>query len=371
MRVLFVNENIGGHATVHLNLEHALAEVDGLEASFTHVARPGLLRKLAAAPVPLLDRLDVDMQPLRSQLCTSAAARQALSQARGFDLVHLYTQNAGLLSASLLRSLPSVVSTDSTDALNAYRLPYRRPGRFTPLTVRLTQRFEKRVYSAATLVVANTRWVADSLLAYGVPEERIRLLPFGVEIPEPAPQIHATSPPTITFVGRQMERKGGYRLVDLYRERLSDRCVLTLVTTDPVRPQRGVTVLDDVRPGDGKLAQVLARTSAFVFPSEIDQAPNAVLEAMAHGVPVVAIDQGALPEMIQDGATGFLVAPGDDDGLVQAVGNLIDDPELSETMGAEARRVACQHYDIRASARRLVSVLTEARDLYERAGPCG
>lgn len=369
MRVLFVNENIGGHATVHLNLERALQAHQEIDAEFLHVPPPRGVRRLVGVRVPGLARLDLDLQPLRAQLALSASVRRRLGPlARRFDVIHVYTQNAALLSAHRLTTMPTVVSLDSTNALNAYRLAHREPTRWTARVLPLTQRFERPVYAAATLVVANSAWVAESLRStYSVPAEKIRELPFGVPVPDrlaPAPPPDGL--PQITFVGRQLERKGGWNLIDLHQRFLVSRCVLNVVTRDPVPELPNVRVYGDVSPGDARLTTVLRASRAFVFPSAIDQAPNAVLEAMAVGVPVVALRVGAVPEMVDDGRTGFLVEPGDNEGLVRSIVGLLDDPVAAAEMGVRGHERALARYEIGATTDKLVRVLREALERWRR-----
>ena len=98
----------------------------------------------------------------------------------------MYTQSIALRSVDLLRSLPSVVSTDATFLQGAFHLPHRRPTRYTSSAVRVAQRFERRVYAAATLIVAQSQWVADCLeRAYGIERDRIRVVPFGLTLGPP------------------------------------------------------------------------------------------------------------------------------------------------------------------------------------------
>ena len=77
MRVLFVNENIGGHATVHHHLRRALEAHPEVEADFLDVPPPSLLRRLIGMRLPGLAGLDLDLQPLRAQLAASAWVRFA------------------------------------------------------------------------------------------------------------------------------------------------------------------------------------------------------------------------------------------------------------------------------------------------------
>ena len=315
--VVFVNENLGGHASMHLSLREALPEVHpGLAAEFIDVPSSGPLRRALSAQIPVLGPLDLDLHPLRFQLAQSEVARRLLQHAfrtgSRADVLHMYTQSIALRSVDLLASVASVVSTDATMLQGAYHLPHRRPTRFTASAVRVAQRFERRVYAAATLLVAQSQWAADSLHdAYGIEWDRIRVIPFGLNVGERPPRHEAPGLPEVTFVGATLDRKGGARLLRVFRERLRGRCVLNLVTRDAVEPEPGVRVLSDFEPGDPRLPELLARTSVFAFPTEMDNSPYCVLEAMRAGVAVVATRVGALPEMVQDRANGLLVTHDD------------------------------------------------------------
>src|SRR4051794_35304278 len=90
LRALFINENIGGHATMHQAISEALAEHDDVDGEIRHVPRAGGIRRLASARVPGLAKLDVDFQPLRSQLAQSwYVRRRLLADAEAFDVVHV------------------------------------------------------------------------------------------------------------------------------------------------------------------------------------------------------------------------------------------------------------------------------------------
>lgn len=369
LRVLFLNENIGGHATVHHHLRRAIAEIDGVDATFVDVPRPGLLRKLVGAQVPGLARLDLDLQPLRAQLALSAWVRRRLGALLAeVDVVHVYTQNSVLLSSSVLAGVPTVLSTDSTNAENAYRLPYRAPTRFTCHTWKLAARFERRVFGAVDALIANSEWVARSLhLHYGVDADDLEVLPFGITAPDRTFDRPDRRRPRIVFVGRQFERKGGTVLLEAFA-RVADRADLTLVTQEAPPGLDGVEVVDDLHQGDERLWELLAAADVFAFPSGIDQAPNAVLEAMAAGLPVVAVDTAAVGEMVLDGKTGVLIDDGDVAALGDALERLVDDPALRATMGAAGRAHFDDRYDARQATRCLVRLLA---DVAGRPAPIG
>jgi glycosyltransferase involved in cell wall biosynthesis len=370
VRVLFVNENLGGHAAMHLFLRDSLAAVaPHVDARFLDVPPSGWIRRISSARMPVLGKLDLDLQPLRFQLAQSEIVRRQLAHAGDYDVLHLYTQSIGLRSIERLAAGPSVVSTDATLAQGAFHLPYRRPTRFTGSAVRVSQRFERRVYAAATLVVAQSEWTAESLrTAYGVPADRVRVVPFGLSV-GPAPvRVAPEGLPEVTFVGSTMARKGGTRLVRAFRKHLQGRCVLNLVTKDAVLPERGIRVFSDFLPGDARLPELLARSAIFAFPTEMDNSPYAVLEAMRAALPVVATRVGAVPEMVVDELNGVLV-PHDDDALAGAIGRLLDDPEWAVAMGKAGRARVEEIYSADRTSAQLVEVLAEARDRFGVRSP--
>jgi len=369
MRALFVNENIGGHATMHLGIRHALAEHPEVEAEFLDAPDAGLLARVVRAPIPGLARLDLDLGPLRAQLARATWIRRALQRRRDpYDVLHVYSQNAALMSVDRLRTSAAVVSTDATGTLGASLMPNRAPSVGTARRAAVAQRLERRVFEASTIVVAQSDWTARSLRDdYGIEDDRLRVIPFGIIVPDVVRREPATTSglPEITWVGTTMQRKGGRRLLELFRTRLRDRAVLNLVTRDDVDDEPGVQIHRDVYPNDGKLDAILARTAVFAFPSEMDTFGYAALEAMARRVPVVGLRLHALPEIIDDGVTGVLVDPADDDALAAAILGLLDDPDARDRMGEAARARVLERFDARATTAQLIDVLHEAR---ERAG---
>lgn len=363
MRALFVNENIGGHATLHHHLRRALAAGHpDVEADVYDVPPRGPLRRVLQARVPGLDRLDLDLQQIRFQVAQSAHVTRVLrSWPEPYDVLHLYSQNVALTSVARMRTVPSVVGTDVTSELHAYYLPYRRPTRFTPSVLRATSVLERRVYDAATIVVAQSEWAADSLRAsYGVEDERLRVIPYGILLPEVLPERRAADRPRLTFVGTPWAGKGGDRLLEIWRARFRERTRLTFVTRDAVPVEPGVDVVRDLRQGDERLWEILGSTDVFVFPSAVDKSSFAVLEAMAAGVPVVICDVAAMSELVGDSEAGVVVQPGDDIAVGDAIERLLDDDALRTRMGAAARTRAMARFDARATTAAVVEVLREA-----------
>jgi glycosyltransferase involved in cell wall biosynthesis len=86
------------------------------------------------------------------------------------------------------------------------------------------------------------------------------------------------------------------------------------------------------------LCRLLDQASCLVLPSRSEGLGRVVLESMARARPVVGSSVGGIPELIRDGETGRLVAPGDPDALGAALTSLLSDPSAAAKMGHEARQ---------------------------------
>lgn len=102
-----------------------------------------------------------------------------------------------------------------------------------------------------------------------------------------------------------------------------------------------VTFLGDV----ADVPRLLATAHVLAHPSRNEGLSNAILEAMAEGVPVVACPVGAAPEIIEDGRNGLLVPVGEPQAMAAALGRLLDDAELRTRLGRNAWEQVCRHFD--------------------------
>lgn len=89
-----------------------------------------------------------------------------------------------------------------------------------------------------------------------------------------------------------------------------------------------------------------AQSAVVVLPSWKENAPMAVIEAMAVGKPVVATRVGGVSELVAEGETGYLVPPGDATQMAQRLQQLLGDPALRVTMGRRARQEALRRFSI-------------------------
>ena len=109
----------------------------------------------------------------------------------------------------------------------------------------------------------------------------------------------------------------------------------------------------------------MAEAEAAVLPCVVtesgdrDGLPTVLLEAMARGLPVVTTTVSGGPEIVEDGVTGLLCAPGDPVDLADALGAVLADRPRARAMGAAGRRRAERLFDLDTNAARLRALLLD------------
>jgi sugar transferase (PEP-CTERM/EpsH1 system associated) len=104
--------------------------------------------------------------------------------------------------------------------------------------------------------------------------------------------------------------------------------------------------------------EILWKTDIFILPSLTEGISLTLLEAMAAGKPIVATNVGGNPEVVVDGETGILVPPKDPQRMAEAIMTIIQNPELSKTMGMAGRKRVDEKFS-------LVRMVDEYKKLYE------
>ena len=109
--------------------------------------------------------------------------------------------------------------------------------------------------------------------------------------------------------------------------------------------------------GSAEVRAELQAARALVLPSFAEGLPVVIMEAMALRRSVISTTVAGIPELVQDGATGWLVAPGDVEALADAmIACLIATPEVLAAMGERARARVLRHHDVDIEAGRLVEL---------------
>ena len=118
----------------------------------------------------------------------------------------------------------------------------------------------------------------------------------------------------------------------------------------------------------GYVENALVRTQkyraadVFLFPSNRDAFSLVLLHALAEALPVVSTVEGAIPEIVEDGKTGFLIAKGDSAALSDRLCQLLGDAELRRRMGRAAREKYLNEFTPQRFAERLEKLLQQVED---------
>jgi len=216
-------------------------------------------------------------------------------------------------------------------------------------------RAQQLSYRAAHAVVANSAAARAQLERERVPADRLRLIPNGLDPARFTPQPPRDAIRRVITVANLRPEKGHDTLLAA-APRILERhpdATFTFVGDGPRRD--ALETLTRALGLSGRVhflgerrdvAPCLAEADLFVLPSRSEAFPNAVIEAMAAGLPVVATDVGGIPEVVRRHETGVLVGPDDADGLADAVIGLMDRPEHAADLGRAARAAVERHYTL-------------------------
>lgn len=304
----------------------------------------------------------------------SCSLAGALRRTGPFDVVHAQFGFVGAklarLRAAGILDCPLVTSFrggDTTIRLSRdpefYRHLFRWGDAFLPVSQFLRDRLESHGCPASRIIVHHSALNLDDF------PFRERGVPTGGAI-------------RLLCIARLVEVKGVRYAIEAVRL-LRDRGVdvgLRVLGDGPLRAECesliSIAGLEDriVLEGDcvkTRVRELLDHSHILVCPSIVgsdgaqEGMPNAVKEAMACGLPVVAANTGGVPELIEDGATGTLVPEKDPKAIASAVERVVRSPEAWSSLCRNARRVIEEGFDVRRLNDRLIGLY---RDLRANAG---
>ena len=215
---------------------------------------------------------------------------------------------------------------------------------------------ESRVYEGASKVFTFSGPLTESFIEdFGLPSDRVRTVHAGPNIdpaavPPPLPS-SSTAPPTVLFVGRKFDRKGGDLLLSAFEKVRAEFPDATLKVVGPEIPSEspaGVQFLGflrkDVPEEESRLCQAYSEADVFCLPTRFEPFGVVFLEAMLHGLPCIGPNAWAVPEMIIDGETGFLVEPENIDDIANAIQTCFRARDRARAMGMAGRKRAIEYF---------------------------
>jgi glycosyltransferase involved in cell wall biosynthesis len=237
----------------------------------------------------------------------------------------------------------------------------------------------------ADAYVAMSRAIRDEFLAAGVPHVRIAHLPHGIDVSRFRPATaaeraalrlgHGLDPGAriVCFTGRLLQGKGLLTLVEAFaRVAAHDPAAHLLIVgsgqgqalsvEDALHARVREAGLGPRVTFTGRVESVedhLRASDVFAFPSVYEALGLSLIEAGACGLPAVGCRTGGIVDVIAEGKTGLLVAPGDVEGLADALGQLLSDGPRRERMGAAAAADAARRFDFSESVLRYRGLFAE------------
>jgi phosphatidylinositol alpha 1,6-mannosyltransferase len=267
--------------------------------------------------------------------------RRAIAR-HGTQVVHLASPVAlGAWGSHVAKAMNlPVVAVYQTDLPN-----YARAYRLGAFTEAFAWRWLRDIHNAARRTLAPSSVTAGDLLAHGM--ERVWLWGRGVDTDRFNPahrdeRLRAELAPDGEVIVGYVGRLAAEKRVDLLASLAGLPGVRLAVTgggpmEEELRQALPSAAFLGTRHGED-LARIYASLDVFVHTGPFETFGQTIQEAAASGLPTIAPAAGGPLDLVADGATGFLVPPGDGDALAAAVGKLTGDPGLRSRFGEAARR---------------------------------
>jgi glycosyltransferase involved in cell wall biosynthesis len=212
---------------------------------------------------------------------------------------------------------------------------------------------QRAAYACAHRIVANSRAAAERLREERVPGRKIVVIPNGLDTSRSRRRPPRTPLRTITVVAN-LRREKGHDVLLAAAPQVLARFPDARFAIVGGGPEQSALMARADAPGIrgaftfhghcDEVAQRLDEADVFVLPSRSEAFPNAVLEAMAAGLPIVASSVGGIRELLDHGQTGLLVPPDNSRALADALCQVMADPALAARLGASARARAETRY---------------------------
>jgi starch synthase len=223
-------------------------------------------------------------------------------------------------------------------------------------------RAEELEHRAATWIVVASSFSRRTLIENGVPAEKIVLNPYGVDLAAfvPVPRPEPSRPLRFVFVGSFSAGKGVPLLLQAWRSLKATGAELWLAGPHSKRHERLISKLPGLRVvgkvPHRELPALLRQCDVLVLPSYFEGFGLVLLEALAAGMPIIASDATAAPDLITAGVEGYLVPVGDVDALREAMKRFVDSPKDLAPM-TQAARLCAERYSWDAYGDRWVGLL--------------
>ncbi|MEP7312841.1 MAG: glycosyltransferase family 4 protein [Pseudomonadota bacterium] len=271
------------------------------------------------------------------------------------DKGYAFTIQTQSLFDGSVTGIPHFVYTDHTHLANLYYPAFDR----AKLLPRAWTRLEQSIYDNARTVFTMSTHVSRSLVEqYHCDPAKVECVQIGSNIeipPERSLEPSRYARKEILFVGIDWKRKGGPQLLQAFRivSRSHPDARLTIVGCSPSIDVPNCRVLGLLPLAE--IGPLYRQASIFCLPTQIEPFGIAFLEAFAHRLPVVSTNVGALPDIVVDGVSGYLIDGPDIEVLAARLNDLLASPELCRQFGEAGFRRLQETYTWEATGRRIAN----------------
>lgn len=297
-------------------------------------------------------------------------------QEQSFAIVHAHFAPGAIYALPYAQSagIPLVVTFHGYDVPLHWNTRRFRP-EYWPFLL-----YNRDVLEHMTLGLCASSELKELLTHHGVPEAKLRVHRLGIDLTRFKPQPKTGKAPVkLYLVGRFVEKKGIEYALRAFAPYASKEVTFSIIGDGPLRGEleRLATSLQiapyvsflGVLPSE-EVSKHLQSADVLLAPSVIAQDGDresgliVAKEAGACAVPVLATHHGGLPEIVDDGVTGFLVPERDADALGEKLGVLLGDSSLRKSMGEAARAKMEREYDVTQRVAELETLYDEAIELF-------
>ncbi len=200
---------------------------------------------------------------------------------------------------------------------------------------------EREEHALADVIVVPSDFVKQTLVAEGVDESKIRIIPFGTDLTlfHP-PEKRGGKTVVFLFVGGLTARKGLPVLLEAWRKLALPDAELWLAGSGSLPMSESASLPPTVKmlgpQGRQEVASLMRQADVFVFPSFFEGLAQVQIEAQATGLPLIATHEAGAADLIQEGTTGFLIRAGDMEALAVRIQRLAQDASLRQQMQQSA-----------------------------------
>lgn len=198
------------------------------------------------------------------------------------------------------------------------------------------------------LITLSESWKQYYVSQCGLKSSQVIVLFNPVEVPENIPNRSTRNSGILNFIflGRIGERKGTFELIKAFGA-MENRANARLLIAGDGKIDEATALIHSLKLEDSidllgwideaQRKDLFQKAHVLMLPSHNEGLPMAILEGMANGLPVITTPVGGIPEFITNGKSGYLINPGDIQGLTHAMENLVTDENLRLSMGQHGR----------------------------------